>query len=444
MFCDVAIIGGGPGGYSAALKAVKNAASVVLIEADELGGVCLNRGCIPSKTLLKSASLFRDINKSSNYGIDVENVSVSMQKIIERKNKVVSALKSGLTSHLKAEGIQIINAPAKIEGNRIIVGDTNVEAKKIIIATGSSPAKPSIKGIDSESVIFSDQVFLMDQIPSSIVIIGGGVIGLEFSSFFNMLGSKVSVIELKDEILQGFDEEIQSEASKLFMRHGIDIITGAKVIEIKDGIVVFEKEGETKEVTGEKILVSTGRTPNTKGLFDKNSKIKMDKGFISVDKKMRTNIENIYAVGDVVGKSMLAHSAMAEGIIAANNALGNESEMSYSVIPKCVYTFPEIASVGLTENEAVASGYQVKKAKAPVRSNGRALADGTIEGFIKILADEKSERILGVHIIGPYATEMITEAEIAIIKRMKIDEFDLIIHPHPTVSELIGNMLNDM
>jgi len=444
MFCDVAIIGAGPGGYSAALRAVKNGASVVLIEMDELGGVCLNRGCIPSKTLLKSASLYRDINKSSNYGIDVENISVSMHKIIERKNKVVSALKSGLTSHLKAEGIEIIKASAKIEGNRIVVGDTNLEARKIIIATGSSPAKPPIKGIDLKCVIFSDQVFLMEQIPSSIAIIGGGVIGLEFASFFNMLGSKVSVIELKDEILQGFDEEIQSEALKLFKRQGIEIINGAEVNEIKDGIVIFQKDGETKEVTGEKILISTGRTPNTKGLFDEDSKIIMDKGFIAVDKKMCTNIENIYAVGDVAGKSMLAHSAMAEGIIAAENAFGKELEMSYSAIPKCVYTFPEIASVGMTENEAVASGYQIKKAKAPVRSNGRALADGTIEGFIKILADEKTDRILGVHIIGPYATEMITEAEIAILKRMKIDEFDWIIHPHPTVSELIGNMLNDM
>jgi len=444
MVYDIAIIGAGPGGYSAALRAVKNGASVVLIEMDELGGVCLNKGCIPSKTLLKSASLYKDIKKSGNYGISVENVTINMKKIIERKNKVVSALKSGLTSHLKAEGIEIIKASARIEGDKIIAGDKNIEARKIIIATGSSPAKPPIKGINSQFVIFSDQVFSMEQIPSSIVIIGGGVIGLEFASFFNMLSSKVTVIELKDSILQGFDEEIQAEAAKVFSRQGIEIITCAEVREIKEGTVIFEKEGETKEITGEKVLVSTGRMPNTKGLFDENCDIKMDRGYIAVDKKMCTSSENIFAVGDVAGKSMLAHSAMAEGIIAADNALGNELEMSYSAIPKCVYTFPEIASVGMTENEAIHSGYQIKKAKAPVRSNGRAIADGTIEGFVKILADEKSERILGVHIIGPYATEMITEAEIAIVKRMKIDEFNWIIHPHPTVSELIGNMLNDM
>jgi len=441
MVYDIAVIGGGPGGYSAAQRAVINGASVILIEMDELGGVCLNKGCIPSKTLLKSALLYKDIKKAGNYGINVENINFDMGKIIERKNKVVNALKSGLTATLKGQGIEILKASAKIHGKQIIAENKIIEANKIIIAIGSSPARPPIKGIDSEHVIFSDHVFLMDKIPGSLVIIGGGAIGLEFASLFSMLGSKVSIIELKDSILQGFDHEIQAEAEKIFKRQGIEIITGAQVKEIKDDKVIFEKEGETKEIIGEKILVSTGRTPNTQGLFDETSEIKMNKGYIAVDKKMRTNIENIYAVGDVAGMSMLAHSAMAEGIVAADNAFGKEIEMSYSAIPKCVYTFPEIAAVGMTENEAADSGYQIKKTKAPLRSNGRALADGTIEGFVKILADQKSEKILGVHMIGSYATEIISEVVFAITKGLTVKELTQVIHPHPTVSELIKDAL---
>lgn len=444
MICDIAIIGAGPGGYSAALRAVKKGADVVLIEKEELGGVCLNKGCIPSKTLLKSASLYREINKSGNYGINIEHATINMGKIIERKNKVVSALKSGLTLHLEREGIKIIKADAKIEEGKIIAGDKIIEAKKVIIATGSSPAKPPIKGIDSEDVIFSDQLFVMDKIPSSIIVIGGGVIGLEFASFFNMLGSKVFIIELKDSILQGFDEDIKAEAKKVFSRQGIEIITGAIVKEIKDGTVVYEKEGNTEEISGEKVLVSTGRVPNINGLFNDKSTIEMKNGFISVDNKMRTNINNIYAIGDVTGKSMLAHTAMAEGIIAADNALGKELKMSYTAIPKCVYTYPEIASVGMTENEAIELGYKVKKAKTPVRTNGRAFADGSIEGFANILADEKTDKILGVHIIAPYATEMISEAVLALTKGLTINDVSDVIHPHPTVSEIIGDTLLEL
>lgn len=445
MTYNIAVIGGGPGGYNAALTAVKNGAKVILIEMDELGGVCLNKGCIPSKTLLKSASLYKDIKKSGAYGINVENVSIDMQKIIERKNKVVSALKSGLIADLKAKGVEIIKASAKIiHGTKITAGDKEIEAEKIIIATGSSTAKPPIKGIDSDCVMFSEQVLSIEEIPNSIVIIGGGVIGLEFASFFNMLGSKVAILELKDLILPGFDYEIQAEAEKIFRRQGIEIITGVQVNEIKNGVVSFEKEGETKEIAGEKVLVSTGRVPNTQGLFDKAADIKMNKGYITVDKKMRSSIENIYAVGDVAGVSMLAHSAMAEGRIAAENSLGKELEMSYKAIPKCVYTFPEIASVGMTEKEAADSGYQIKKYKAPLRANGRALADGNIEGFIKIVVDEKSEQILGVHIIGAYATEIISEAGLAVTRGLTVKEISEAIYPHPTVSESFGDVFHGM
>lgn len=438
MIYDIAVIGAGPGGYSAAIRAAKNEAKVILIEEDEYGGTCLNRGCIPTKAILKSASVFKDIKKAQGYGISLENSRIDLFAVIERKNKVVSGLRNGLIASFKALDIECIKEKAKIIGkNKIIAGGREINAEKIIIAAGSSPAKPVLKGIDSKFVIYSDEVLELVEIPESMVIIGGGVLGLEFAYFFNQIGTKVTVIEMKKNVLPGFDHEIASEISKLLVRQKIEIITEAIVKEINNDSVVFEESGEIQTRKGEKILISIGRTPNTKELFDDGVDIKMEKGYIHTDSYMRTNIENIYAVGDVNGKEMLAHTAIKEGVVAADNACGKEIEMNYNAIPKCVYTQPEIAWVGMTEEEVSSKNIKYIKSKVLVRTNGRAHADGNIDGFIKTIAEEETGKILGVHIIAPYATEMIAESVMALNIGLTYKEMDEVIHPHPTVSEII-------
>lgn len=439
MRYDLIVIGAGPGGYSSALTAAGQGLKTAVIERDEAGGVCLNRGCIPTKSILKSALIYREIKKSYLYGIDVESSRLNFEKIIERKNKVVSALRSGINSALKTSGIDLIKGNAVVIGEKKVqVGNDILEAENIIIAAGASPARPRIDGIDDSSVMYSDEALLLDHIPASMVVIGGGVIGLEFAAAFNEFGSKVTVIEMRDNILPGFDKEIAGEIKKAMTRTGIEIFTSSQVKSIKNGKVVFEREGKTEEKHGEYVLVSVGRTADAGAVVSSELKLETRNGFIITDAGMRTNIKGIYAVGDINGKEMLAHTASAEGVVAAQNILGVETKMKYDAIPKCLYTFPEAAMAGLTEEEAVNSGYDIKCSRQPVRGNGRALADGNIEGMCKIVAESKSGKILGIHIAAPYASEMIAGAANAVNLGMKDIELSKLVFPHPTVSEIIG------
>lgn len=438
MSYDVIIIGAGFGGYSAALRSAKHGAKVALIEKDEVGGVCLNRGCIPTKTLLKTALVYREIKRSSFYGIDIEKAVLNFDKVMERKNKVVKILRSGINLKLKESGVEIIKGTAKITGiHRVTVGNIDLKAENIIIAVGSKPAKPRIKGIDDNTVIYSDQALVLEQVPDSLVIIGGGVIGLEFAVLYSEFGSKICIIEMQDTILPTFDKEIAIEMTKILERAGIEVITSAKVKSIENGMIYFEKDNEIYQRRGDKILVSVGREPNTLGLFSVDLGIEMENGFVMTDTRQQTSVDNIFAVGDVNGRDMLAHVAYAEGLVAADNALGIKTEMSYKAVPKCLYTFPEVASVGISEEEAHKKALEIRVGKYPVRANGRALADGNIEGFAKIITDKISGKILGVHLIAPHATEMITGGVMAVDFEIKDFELTRLIHPHPTISEIV-------
>ena len=445
MKFDLIVIGSGPGGYSAALRASKLGAKVAIVERHELGGICLNWGCIPTKTLLKSAYIYREIRKASLYGIEVGMPKLDLAKVMERKNKVVNALKSGIKAQLKANNVEVIKGTARITKiNEVCVDNIVLNAGNIIIATGSSPITPPINGIDDSCVIFSDQALSLSEVPSSMVIIGGGVVGLEFATLFNEFGTKVCIIEMKENILPGFDHEVAGEMKKILTRSGIEVITSACVEAIINGTVRFSRDGEIQERSGEKVLVCVGRRANTEGLFSEEVTVRMKSGFIDTDSSMRTSINNIFAIGDVNGREMLAHVASGEGVAAADNALGGESKVSYEAVPKCVYTFPEIATVGLTEIGAIEAGASIKTGKYPLRANGRAIAEGNIEGFAKVISKKESGKIIGAHIVAPYATEMISEYTMAISFGVNDSQMAKIIHPHPSISEILGEAANDL
>jgi len=437
---DIAIIGGGPGGYVAAIKAAQLGAKVVVFEKDSLGGVCLNRGCIPTKALLKSVKALKMIKKSAAFaieGIDPQNIKVNVSKLQERKKGIVTQLTTGVAGLLRVDGVKVVKGNAQMDTAGIIeVDGTTYQAKNVIIATGSKPRLIPIPGIGSPCVITSNKALSIKDIPSQIVILGGGVIGVEFALIFHELGAQVAIVEMMDRILPTIDEELALEMSNVMQKSGIKIYTGSKATEIKQNSLIFEKDGEKLEIQGEKVLVSVGRTPTYEGINVEKLGINTEKGAIITDETLRTNIPNIYAIGDVNGKWMLAHKASAEGIVAVENILGRLAKMDYKVIPQCVYSFPEIASVGLTESEARKKyNNKIKVGKFPFMANGKALIEDETTGFIKVIADEKYMEILGVHIIGPVATDMISEAALAMKLECTADELAEVIHPHPTISE---------
>lgn len=444
---DIAVIGGGPGGYVAAIKAAQEGKKVCLIEKDKLGGVCLNRGCIPTKTLLKSVEVLNSVRHCADFGVTGVNVSVpsvDMVKLQQRKSAVVQKLTGGVSILLKANGVAVINGQAKFaDKNTLIVGNEKICAENIIIATGSVPAKLQIPGSDCSDrdiyspLIGSDEALDLVEVPSTAVIIGGGVIGIEFAYLFAQLGAKVTVIELMDQILPMVDEEITTEVAKMLRGLGINIITGAKVTKIVGNQVYFQRSGSEEYEYGQKILMSVGRTPNTDGLGLEGLGIRMNRRAIAVDTDMQTSIPGIYAIGDVNGRSMLAHTASMEGIIAVKNILGYKTRLDYEKIPACIYTQPEVASVGLTETQARQKYGVVTVGKFPLAANGKAMTQGEVRGMIKVILEPKFQEILGVHIYGLHATDLIAEAALAMNLEATAEEIISAIHPHPTISEII-------
>ena len=441
---SIAIIGGGPGGYVAAIRAAQLGSKVTLIERDTLGGTCLNRGCMPTKSLLQSADLLSEIKEAQTFGISVQGTTVDFPAVSQRKNMVVSQLVRGVESLMKKNKVRVIRgAGTIIDPKKVGVAgsDETVVVDSIVIATGSVSSKVPIDGIEGQGVITSDDALKMEQLPKSVVIIGGGVIGLEFGQIFHRLGSKVTIVEMLPQLLPTEDTEIAQALEALLKKEGIDTFTSATVKKISDAkggkkVSFATKEGEMERVA-EKVLVAVGRKPDFGGLDLKKLGISIDKGAIVVNKRMETNIPGIYAIGDVVGGIMLAHVAMDEGKCAVQNALGSESKIDYEAVPRCIYTSPEVAGVGLTESQAKERYDNLQVGRFPFVGNGRALTLNQTAGMVKVITDAKYGQILGVHILGPNATELIAEAVLAM--RMEATSSDLgrTTHAHPTLSEAV-------
>ncbi len=438
---DAAVIGAGPGGYVAAIRLAQEGKKVCIIEKEYFGGTCLNVGCIPTKTLLKSIAVLDKIKEAGEFGIkglDKAKPELDLEAVQKRKTKVVKSLTGGVEGLMKANKIETIKGTASlVNKNAIKIGSKEITARDIIIATGSVSMQLPIVIAKDANVITSTEALDMKKAPADIVIIGGGVIGVEFAYVYSSVGSKVTIIELLDRILPMVDEEVSAEVTKMLKNKGIDIITSAKVEKIDKDKVHYDLGGKKLSVKSSQVLMSVGRKPNTDGLNLEGAGVKLERGAVVTDEFMRTNIPNIYAIGDVNGKSMLAHTASAEGMVAVDNICGRESKMKYDAIPSCIYVQPEIAAVGLTEKQAKEKYGEIRVGKFPVVANGKAMVEGETGGMIKIITDARLGEILGAHIYAVDATNMISEIALAMNLEATDEEVAKTIHPHPTVSEII-------
>ncbi len=441
---DLAIIGGGPGGYVAAERAGAAGLKVILFEKNELGGVCLNEGCIPTKALLCCAKTFDHALHGKAFGVTADAVSFDFSKMMERKTRVVRRLVGGVKAKMKAASVEVVKGAANIEGStgegfEITCDGQSFTASQLLICTGSSAAVPPIPGLaESDAILTNREILALEELPESLVIIGGGVIGMEFASFFNSLGTKVTVIEMLPKILGNLDGEISSMLQAIYAKKGICFKLGCKVTGIDGHEVIYEtSDGETERAAGTKILVSVGRRANIKGFGLENIGVMTQRG-IKVDDHMRTNVPGVYAAGDVTGFSLLAHTASREAEVAVANILGGDERMSYCAIPGVVYTSPEVAGVGLTEEQA--EGYGVLR--LPMAYSGRYVAENEdITGLCKIIYEKETEKVVGLHMLGSPCSEIIQSGCIAIESGMTVGQLKKIVFPHPTVSEIIKETL---
>ncbi len=439
---DLGIIGAGPAGYVAAERAGQKGLNVVLFDKKFLGGVCLNEGCIPTKTMLYSAKLLDSAREAEKYGIIIPSAAYDYAKILQRKNKVIQKLVGGIGAAMKRFKVEVVMAHAEIlergkDHVKVRANDKTFECKNLLICTGSEAFVPPIKGLVREEILTNREILEMTEVPKTLTIIGGGVIGMEFGSFFNSMGSKVTIIEMQDEILPGIDKEMSGMLRKDYEKKGIQFNLGAKVVEIKGKDVFFEKAGQTQSIHGDKLLVSVGRRPVTQGFGLEKLGVELDRGGIKIDNKCRTNVPNVFAAGDVKGFALLAHTASREGEVVVNNLTGRNDIMRYDANPGVVYTNPEIASVGLTEDEAIKRGvkYNVKSLQMGYAGRFTAENEGKT-GLCKVLVGQKYGEVLGVHMIGNPSSEMIYGACMAIEAELRIQDIEEIIFPHPTVSEI--------
>ena len=447
MKYDVAIIGGGPAGYTAAERAAKGGLSTILFEKNALGGVCLNEGCVPTKTLLYSAKTYDNIRHASKYAVKAENPSFDLGKIIARKNKVVKKLTAGIRMKMTEAGATVVNAEASIEGRAedgtltIVAADTRYEAANLLICTGSETVIPPIPGLSETAYWTSREALQSKELPASLVIIGGGVIGMEFASFFNSLGVEVHVVEMLDKILGPMDRELSAMLQAEYAKRGVKFYLGHKVTGVHGTEVSVEKDGESFTLTGEKVLLSVGRRPVTKGFGLENLGVEPFRNGVKVNEYMQTSLPNVYACGDITAFSLLAHTAVSEAEVAIDHILGKPHTMSYKAIPGVVYTNPEIAGVGRTEEELQAAGvdYQVKK--IPMAFSGRFVAENEMgNGVCKLLLDGEGT-LIGAHLLGNPASELIVIAGMAIEQGMKAEQLTRFVFPHPTVGEILKEAL---
>lgn len=449
---DLAIIGGGPGGYVAAERAGAAGLKVVLFERKSLGGVCLNEGCIPTKTLLYSAKVYNYAKTGDHYGVYVSDPSFKYEEIVERKNKVVKKLVGGVKAAMKAGKVEVVAANATIkgrgsEGITVEAEGQEYVSRNLLICTGSEAAVPPFPGLKEagDVIVTNREILALTERPEELVVIGGGVIGMEFAAFFSTLGTKVTVVEMLPKILGPLDDEISEMLQKTYEKKGVQFCLRCKVTGIEGDTVVYEDpEGKVCRVKGDKILVSVGRRANLQGFGLESLGVELALNpagrpyGIKVDEKMRTNIPGVYAAGDVTGFSMLAHTASREGEVAVNNILGRDDRMRYNAIPGVVYTNPEVAGVGLTEAEAKAKGVDYKVVKLPMAYSGRFVAENERgEGICKVIVGAKYHEVLGVHMLGNPCSEIISAACVAIETEMTLEQLQEVVFPHPTVSEII-------
>ena len=439
----ITVIGGGVGGYSAAIKAARLGADVTLIEKNLVGGVCLNWGCVPTKALLQSCGVIKGIEDSKEFGIDCGDTKFDIRAIMDRKNSVVTRLRNGVEKLLSAKQIRVIKGTASIVDPSTVQIEENqetIQSDKIIIATGSTPQRLNVKGSDGSNVWYSDDLFEMKVIPKSVAIIGGGIIGVEYAQILRRLGVDVTIIEMMKDLIPGMDTEIASALKSRFIEDEIKVHTDSRVNEIRQNVsditVAFRCENRDINCTVERVIICVGRRPDLSWLDLDRIGLAKKNGALLVNSRMETNIPSIYAVGDVTGGMMLAHVAISEGECAARNAMGGDVQMSYHAIPSCIYTSPEVGSVGLTEEEAK-QAFHIEVGRFPFHGSGKALILNKTYGMVKIVTEKGSGKVLGVHIIGPNATELIGEAVLCLSQGGTVEEVAYAVHPHPSLSEAI-------
>ena len=440
---SVLVIGGGPGGYVAAIRAAQLGASVTLVESVKIGGTCLNRGCMPTKALLHSAEVYHLATSSAGIGILGRDVGVDWERVQSNRQSVSDRLTGGVAALMRANKVKVIDGRAEFTGPKTVaVNGETLTADKIIIAVGSKPNMPPVLGLkDSKAVLDSTGALTLDHIPESLAVIGGGVIGLELGSVYMRFGAKVTVIEMLPKLLPLMDAELTGMVQAQLEAAGMEILTDSSVVSVRDtdggAELTVKTPGGERRIQAEKILVSTGRSPLTEGLGLEKAGIKTDRGYIVTDERLATNVEGVYAVGDCTGKLMLAHAAMAMGEAAAENAMGGSAVFDPDTSPSCAYIGPEFACVGLTEEQCAERGIEVKVGRFPTSANGKSLVVGAVDGMIKVIAGAKYGEILGVHILADRATDIIEEAALAIKLEATLDELVGTIHCHPTVSEAL-------
>ncbi len=444
---DLCVIGGGPAGYLAAERAGHAGLSTCVIEKRSLGGVCLNEGCIPSKALLYSAKMYDHAVNSKKYGVTVEGAKLDHAAVIARKGKVVKTLVSGVGAKMKANHVTVFDGEAVLDGKtkdgfKVNVGAETIYAQRLIIATGSVPVCPPIpgvkEGLEAGYVLTNREILDLTEVPANLVIVGGGVIGLEMASYYKTAGANVTVIEMLDKIAGPTDGEISAMLLKEYEKKGVCFKLGAKVVGVEADGVSYEKDGKTEKIPADKVLLSIGRRANTQGLNLESIGVITERGAIKTDDHGRTNIENVYAAGDVNGTYMLAHAAYREAEVCVNNILGKKDIMRYSAIPSVIYTSPEVAGVGETEETAKAKGIDFTVKKLSMRYSGRFLAENEGgDGICKILVDNRYNKVIGVHMLGNYSSEIIYGAGMMIETELRVEDIKELVFPHPTVAEIL-------